>query len=84
MSLSREFTIANGAQLHAAEEKTSTSAPLAHTKAGGCMRLLKSQLLGFAWLFFQGKCWGRAGSSEAQAIGLVPKKTKRQGLKALN
>lgn len=79
MSLSRELTAANGAQLHAMEEKTSTSAPLAHAKAGGCMRLLN-----FAWLFFQGKGWGRVGSSEAQTIGLVPKKTKRQGLKVLN
>lgn len=42
------------------------------------------QLLNFAWLFFQGKGWGRVGSSEAQTIGLVPKKTKRQGLKVLN
>ena len=83
MSLSRELTAANGAWLRAVE-KTSTSAPLAHAKTGGCIRLLKSWLLDFAWLFFQGKGWGRAGSSEAQAIGLVPKKTKRQGLKALN
>jgi len=78
------LTTANGAQLRAAEEKTSISAALVCAKAGGHTWLLKSQLLDFAWLFFQGKCWGRVGSSEAQAVGLVPKKTKRQVLKALN
>lgn len=75
MSLSRELTLAN-------REETSTSDPAG--EARGCTQLLKTWLPDFACLFFQGKGWGRAGSSEAQDVGLVPKKTKSQGFKALN
>lgn len=79
MSLSGELATAHEAQLCAVEKQTSISAPPRHTKA-------PEELIAVLCLavFFQGKCWGRAGSSEAQGLGLDPKKTKHRGLKALN